>query len=123
MNPASKMARKSKKHHIKSIGQPVHNEPAAIIKKPPDVEGSGHGNVLILADLHYGIEFSLAQAGANLPSQTKQTTKRIIELCKKNEISELILLGDIKHTVPVTSRQEWHELPIVFEQLTEFVLV
>jgi putative SbcD/Mre11-related phosphoesterase len=123
MNPASKMAKKTRKRSEESIGQPVHNQPAAVIKNPTDIKGDahGHGNVLIVADLHYGIEYSLAQAGASLPSQTKQTTKRIIELCKKNKITELILVGDIKHTVPQTSRQEWHELPLVFEQLTAIV--
>ncbi len=74
-------------------------------------------NVLIIADLHFGIEHSLELAGARLPSQTNQITERILKLCSKLDISQLILLGDIKHTVPATSRQEWRELPKVFSKL------
>jgi putative SbcD/Mre11-related phosphoesterase len=96
---------------------PIHGEPAFVIKHPDEQ----NGNALVLADLHYGIEHSLAEAGARLPSQTGRLTERIISLCSKVSVSNLVLLGDIKHTVPRTSKQEWYELPEVFERLHEAV--
>ncbi len=99
------------------LGHPVHNEPAFILKKPRN----GSGNVLIIADLHFGIEHSLELAGARLPSQTERITEHVLQLCSKLNISQLILLGDIKHTVPKTSRQEWRELPMVFSHLSAAV--
>ena len=98
-------------------GHPVHGEPAFILESPLGV----NGNVLIIADLHLGIEHSLAEAGANLPSQTERITKKIVDLCSNFEITQLVILGDIKHTVPSTSKQEWYELPKVFTNLTTVV--
>jgi putative SbcD/Mre11-related phosphoesterase len=110
------------KHKSKSIdhppaGHPIHNEPAFMIESTPN----NNKNTLIIADLHLGIEYSLAKAGARLPSQTANIIKHIKKLCSTNNITQLVLLGDIKHTVPVTSRQEWHELPDVFWILNEIV--
>lgn len=99
------------------VGHPIHNEPAFILESPPGVSG----NVIIIADLHLGIEHSLEAAGARLPSQTERITERILNLCSNNDAAQLILLGDIKHTVPMTSRQEWHELPKVFKSLLKVV--
>jgi putative SbcD/Mre11-related phosphoesterase len=100
---------------LREIGHPIHNEPAFLIERPKNTRQ----NVLVLADIHYGIEHNLAQAGARLPSHTGKITDRIIDLCSKYKVTNLVLLGDIKHTVPTTSRQEWYELPEVFERLAE----
>jgi putative SbcD/Mre11-related phosphoesterase len=97
---------------------PIHDEPAFILENPEDSEG----NVLFIADIHFGIEHSLAKAGAHVPSQTKSITKHIIDLCTKHLIKHLVILGDIKHTVPGTSRQEWFELPEVFDRIAEHVI-
>lgn len=96
---------------------PLHNEPAFIIENFK----SSKKNALVLADLHYGIEHSLAQAGAHVPSQTEKITNKIIKLCSKFSVKNLILLGDIKHTVPGTSKQEWYELPEVFKEIGKLV--
>jgi len=118
MNPKTKKKyNKRNPAFAPNLGHPIHNEPAFIIEDGTNSEG----NILILADLHYGIEYTLEKAGARLPSQTERITGRIIKLCSKYDVSELILLGDIKHTVPMTSRQEWYELPRVFSQLGEVV--
>ncbi len=94
-------------------GHPVHNEPAFILEAPPGISA----NVLIIADLHFGIEYSLAQTGAQLPSQTERITEHVLNLCSKFNVTQLVLLGDIKHTIPMTSSQEWRELPKVFTRL------
>ena len=93
---------------------PVHAEPAYLLERP---EGA-RGNVMVLADIHFGFEHNLADAGAHLPSQTENITKHILDISTKNDVSDLVLLGDIKHKVPGTSRQEWRELPEVFSELS-----
>jgi putative SbcD/Mre11-related phosphoesterase len=98
---------------------PIHNEPAYLIEIPERMDHPG--NTMAIADVHLGIEQSIADAGAYLPSQTDRTIKRIVSLCNKHSVSELIVVGDIKHKVPGTSHQEWHELPAVFEMLSGIV--
>ena len=93
---------------------PIPNEPAIkIILK--------NENILTVADLHIGIETAYRDAGANIPSQSKKMIKRLTGLCKKENINRLILLGDIKHTVPTTSYQELEEIPDLFYNLLKIV--
>ena len=99
--------------------KPLSDEPALIIESPSELKDKG--NALVIADLHFGIEYSLARAGAHLPSETEQITEHILELCSRFDVLQLILLGDIKHTVPMTSKQEWYELPRVFTKLSKVI--
>jgi putative SbcD/Mre11-related phosphoesterase len=89
---------------------PIPNEPAIKIKLENEI-------ILIVADLHIGIETAYRDAGANIPSQTNKMIKRLYKICKENNIKHLILLGDIKHTVPQTSYQELEEIPKLFYKL------
>jgi putative SbcD/Mre11-related phosphoesterase len=93
--------------------EPIPNEPALLLKDKK--------KTLILADLHIGIEAELKEAGINIPSQTEKIAEHLIALCEENEIDELIILGDIKHNVPLTSRQEYFELPSIFQRFKEKV--
>jgi metallophosphoesterase superfamily enzyme len=45
----------------------------------------------------------------------------LLELCTQNDIDELIILGDVKHNVPLTSRQEHYEIPSIFQELKDNV--
>jgi putative SbcD/Mre11-related phosphoesterase len=111
------MKSKTKANEVIINTHPVPGEPAFLIEDPPGISG----NSLVIADLHFGIEYSLALAGAHLPSQSDEITERILDLCSKLDVTQLIILGDIKHTVPITSKQEWHELPKIFTRLAEAV--
>jgi putative SbcD/Mre11-related phosphoesterase len=72
---------------------------------------------LIIADLHLGVEHSFIEAGVRIPNRTWKLQEKLIELLEKYNISRLIVLGDIKHTVPSTSWQETQELPEFFRGL------
>jgi putative SbcD/Mre11-related phosphoesterase len=112
MCPRKNRVRKRTKHQT---AHPVVDAPAYLIESPVGLDGTG--NALIIADLHLGIEYSLAQAGAHLPSLTEKLIERVLGLCSKFDVSQLIILGDIKHTIPTTSYQELRELPEVFKNL------
>jgi len=77
--------------------QPIPNEPALFI------EGK---KILVIADLHIGIESELKEQGVNAESQTQKMTDHLIGLCKKYKPREIILLGDIKHNIPISTKLE-----------------
>jgi hypothetical protein len=77
--------------------QPVLNEPVLIIKEK---------KIIVIADLHIGIENELRERGLEAPSQTKSMTKRLIKLLEKYKPERIILLGDIKHNIPSSTFQE-----------------
>lgn len=93
--------------------EPIPNEPALLLE--------GKKKTLIIADLHIGIETELRESGINIPSQTEKMAIHLLKLCKEHEVDELVIVGDLKHNVPMTSRQEYFELPRIFERLKEYV--
>ncbi|MDR2855145.1 MAG: metallophosphoesterase [Methanomicrobiales archaeon] len=76
---------------------------------------------LIVADLHFGIESELNNKGFYIPSQARERKARLLDLIKKTEPEHLIILGDVKHRIPGTSRQEFSELPFFFEKIRKYV--
>lgn len=66
---------------------------------------------LFLADLHLGIEHALKKADLFLPSQTKAISQKINHLIKKYSITDLVLLGDVKHNLPSISWNDRDEIP------------
>ncbi|HVQ01628.1 MAG TPA: metallophosphoesterase [Candidatus Thermoplasmatota archaeon] len=77
--------------------QPIHDEPALLCKEKL---------LLIIADLHIGIETELQQNGLQVPSQTGLMQERVIALIETYEITDLVILGDVKHNIPTASTQE-----------------
>ena len=73
--------------------------------------------VLIVADLHIGLEYELSKAGVNIPYQTERIQEELLALCREHKPDRLVIAGDVKHGVPVTSFQEKRELPTLFEVL------
>lgn len=94
---------------------PVDIEP--IIDTPALRLRLGDEVVIIIADLHLGVEHAIADAGMQIPRRTWEIQEKMIDLCKKNEADRLFILGDIKHSVPGTSWQETQELPEFFRGL------
>jgi putative SbcD/Mre11-related phosphoesterase len=77
--------------------QPLIDEPALLFKEK---------KLLVIADLHIGIESELRENGLQVPSQTKVMEERLLSILKKNKVDDIILLGDIKHTIPSSTYQE-----------------
>jgi hypothetical protein len=95
---------------------PVHGEPALVV----DVDREC---VLVVADLHLGVESELAEGGVGLPSQIPKVKERLLKLIGRHEPDRLIFLGDVKHNVPIISWQEWRDLPSLLAELTKLVRV
>ncbi len=96
--------------------RPIPNTPALLLEFKKE-------RILVVADLHLGIEGELETQGISLPSQANKTLKRLTELISKYRPKRLILLGDVKHGVPVASMHEWREIPSFLERLSRRVRV
>ncbi len=77
--------------------------------------------LLIITDPHFGIEADLAIHGVHLKSRTTERLERIKECIRSSDADRMIILGDVKHNLPVTSRQEYFELPLVFSELRKLI--
>jgi hypothetical protein len=73
---------------------------------------------LVITDLHIGVESHLRSKGFHLVSRTDNMYDRIIEAAG-NISGKLIVLGDVKDSVPESSRQEYKEIPVFFDRLLE----
>jgi putative SbcD/Mre11-related phosphoesterase len=67
--------------------------------------------ILVIADLHIGIEYEFFRSGIIIPSQTENIKRKISMLIKMTRPKKIILLGDLKHKVPGMSFQEMREIP------------
>ncbi|NIM47369.1 MAG: phosphoesterase [Candidatus Aenigmarchaeota archaeon] len=72
-------------------------------------------NILVISDLHIGIEYEIFKSGITIPSQVEKLEKRINNLIKQTKAKHLVILGDVKHQVPNISWQEYREIPKFLE--------
>lgn len=78
---------------------------------------------LAVGDLHLGISAELADKGIEIPSRIPKIQKRILEVVGNEKANRVFFLGDVKHNIPVTSWQEWENLPDFFSELSKKVKV
>jgi|YelNatPaOPRAMG01_1025707.scaffolds.fasta_scaffold13771_4 putative SbcD/Mre11-related phosphoesterase len=71
---------------------------------------------ICIADLHLGYELELRQNGFNIPDQTPRIAKSIVDI---EEGDRLLILGDVKHTIPYTTVFESVRLSRFFKLLSE----
>ncbi len=99
---------------------PVPCEPILLLEPEGKQDPKGQ-KVLVVADLHLGLEASLRKVGMHLPSQTSARTRHILDVLGRTGAKRLVLLGDVKHTIGGFSRQESEELPWFFKELSSKV--
>jgi putative SbcD/Mre11-related phosphoesterase len=91
--------------------QPILDEPILFIDSK---------KILIIADLHIGIERELREYGLNAPSQTRNMTDHLILICKKYRPKDIVLLGDIKHNIPSSTIQERKDVKNLLKTLQSY---
>lgn len=91
----------------------IENGPALLVEQDR--------RVLVVADLHMGIESGLERHGVHIASRSAARADRVIACIEETKPDLLLLLGDVKHNVPVTSRQEYRELPGVLRSFRDRV--
>ncbi len=78
-------------------------------------------STLVVADLHFGIEAEMARHGLHFSSRSHDRMARLLDCIRNASPDCLLLLGDVKHNVPITTRQEWRELPRVLSEIRNLV--
>jgi hypothetical protein len=92
--------------------KPLIDEPALLVE-------NDH-KVLVIADLHLGIEATFQQKGINIGSQTEKLLERAIKCVKAAKPDVIILLGDVKHAVPQILYSDRKEVPFFVARLAEY---
>lgn len=76
------------------------------------------GSALVIGDLHIGVESHLRSKGFHLTSHTSAMSESILEAAD-DDVNRLIVIGDVKDSVPGSTKQEYVEIPEFFEGLFE----
>ncbi len=92
----------------------IENQPALFIEDE---------KILVITDLHIGIEYELYKSGINIPTQIAKMKNQIEKLINKTKSKTLVIIGDIKHEVPGISKQELREIPKFLSELSKKVKV
>jgi putative SbcD/Mre11-related phosphoesterase len=88
--------------------QPIINEPVLFFKNK---------KILVIADLHIGIDSELINYGIFQTDHTQKMIKHFLSICEKQKPNKIILLGDIKHNIPNTSYYERKDVKKFLEQI------
>jgi metallophosphoesterase superfamily enzyme len=83
----------------------------------PALVVEGENRLMVVADLHFGIEADLAAHGLHFRSRSTDRLERLLKIIDIADPDMLVLLGDIKHSIPSLTRQEYVELPAILETL------
>jgi hypothetical protein len=87
----------------------------------PALVVEGEERLLVVADLHFGIEADLAAHGMHFRSRSPDRLERLLKTIELAGADRLVLLGDIKHSIPSLTRQEYHEMPGVLSALRDCI--
>jgi len=87
---------------------PIQGKPALLIRSKR--------SVLCIADLHIGYEMELRESGFNVPDQTGAMLASLIGI---DEGDCLLILGDLKHSIPITREGESIRLSRFLRALAE----
>jgi putative SbcD/Mre11-related phosphoesterase len=82
---------------------------------------TGEERHLVVADLHFGIEADLALHGLHFRSRSRARMERLLSIVDRYDPDVLVLLGDVKHSIPSITRQEYYELPRILATLRDRV--
>ncbi|HOX35371.1 MAG TPA: metallophosphoesterase [Methanoregulaceae archaeon] len=91
------------------------------LSEGPALLVQNRSRTLVFADLHIGIEADLAAHGWHIPSRSAERLDRLLSCIAAAEPDRVVLLGDVKHNLPVTTRQEYRELPGLLDALRRTV--
>lgn len=89
-----------------------------MIQPIPGIPALKANNALILGDLHIGVESHFLKKGVRLLSYTDNMVSAIHK-ASSDDTNRIIILGDVKDSVPGSSFQEFQEIPIFFDKLLE----
>lgn len=77
---------------------------------------------LVISDLHIGFESDLNLRGVTVDSKYFLNTmlEELHDIIESHQLDSVILLGDVKSTIRIISKQEWNEVPEFFRILSGY---
>ena len=90
----------------------IRNEPAVLLQ-------SDSRRVLVIADLHIGYERTLVKQEQSQSRLTERLLNQIDNLVSRVKPTEIIILGDLKHTIRSFSTQEFRNIASLLDRLQE----
>ena len=76
--------------------------------------------ILVIGDMHIGLEESLQKQGVFIPRfDVQEVIKRLKNIFSRIKVEKIILIGDIKHEFGTISDQEWRDTLKVLDFLLE----
>ena len=83
---------------------------------------SGNSTTLVISDIHLGIEEEISEEkGVYFPLQHANILERVRTLVIKYEVSQLYIIGDIKHTILTDVPYNWDIVPEFMSKLSNMV--
>jgi len=86
--------------------EPVPDEPALMAD-----------DILVVADLHIGLEEELQEKGIRVPSRAEGMGRKLMDLAARRSATRLVILGDVKHLVPKMASRERRDVYVFFRDL------
>ena len=93
------------------VVDPVPDEPAATVS-------TGSETLLVIADVHAGIETVLRTEGVELADRATQRRARIRELVDRAAPDRLVVLGDLVHSIGTPWEEEHDEITALLDALS-----
>ncbi|MDO8055763.1 MAG: metallophosphoesterase [Candidatus Hermodarchaeota archaeon] len=88
----------------------IRNEPAVLLQ-------NNSRRVLVIADLHIGYERTLVKQEKSQSRLTERLLHQLDTLVSRIKPTEIIILGDLKHTIRSFSTQEFRNIASLLERL------
>src|SRR5437016_9831851 len=73
--------------------------------------------ILVVADLHIGLEEELQEKGIRVPSRAEGMGRKLMDLAARRGATRLVILGDVKHLVPKMASRERRDVYVFFRDL------
>jgi len=94
--------------------QPILDEPVLLLEK---------FKMLVVADLHIGIESELSEQGISTSNQTKKMLDKLFLICEKQKFNDIVFLGDVKHNIPSSTIKERRDVKVFLERISQYANV
>lgn len=75
-------------------------------------------DLLVVADLHIGLEEELREKGVRIPSRAGAMAERLVDLADRRGAERLAILGDVKHLIPRMASRERRDVYVFFREMT-----
>lgn len=87
----------------------INGVPAAMVEKE---------RVVVAGDLHIGMESKFDESKVSFPKATAKMAEELLSICKENNSSKIVLLGDVKDRLTNVTRPEMAMLKEFFDALS-----